>query len=106
MAAQKKAKYVAAPGPDVDLEREDVRDSRGRRITDDYVRRAVDDAHRRLGRGRPSLTGQRSRSPQVTFRLPPELRARAETLAATEGKRVSDVARDALKEYLARRKVS
>jgi hypothetical protein len=106
MTSRKTRKYVAASGPDVDLERDVVRDSRGRRITEEYAQRAVEETHRQLGRGRPSLTGHASRSPQVTFRLPPELKDKAEELAAREGKRVSDVARDALRDYLARRKVS
>lgn len=106
MATKKKVTYKLAPGPDVDPDREVLRDSRGRRITNEYVREAVENARRQLSRGRPSLSGQASRSPQVTFRLPPELRAKAEALAARQGKRVSEVARDALEAYLARRKVS
>lgn len=106
MATKKSRKYVAAPGPDVDLEREDIRDSRGRRITDEYVQRAIEGTHRQLGRGRPSLTGEPARSPQVTFRLAPELRQKAEEFAAREGKRVSDVAREALEDYVSRREVS
>jgi predicted HicB family RNase H-like nuclease len=62
--------------------------------------------HAKTGRGRPSLTGQASRSPQVTFRLPPELRAAAESQAAREGRRVSDLAREALAEYLQRHTAS
>lgn len=106
MATPKRPTYELAPGPDVDLEQEDVRDSRGRRITADYVDEAVADTHRKLGRGRPSLTGEPTRSPQVTFRLPSELRAQAEMLAAREGKRVSEVAREALEDYLTRHRVS
>lgn len=106
MTAKKRRGYELAPGPDIDLEREVVLDREGRRITDDYVERAVDATHKQLGRGRPSLSGQATRSPQVTFRLPPELRAEAERLAEHEGVRVSEVARAALEEYLKRRKVS
>ena len=106
MTAKKRPKYELAPGPDIDLKRDVVRDREGRRITDDYVERVVEATHRQLGRGRPSLTGEATRSPQVTFRLPPELRAEAERQAKREGKRVSEVARAALEEYLKRRKVS
>lgn len=98
--SKKRAKYVLAPGPDVDLARKVVRDRRGRRITQEYVDRAVKDVHEKLGRGRPSLTGRSAKSPQVTFRLPPELRAKAEARAKREGKRVSEVAREALERYL------
>ena len=58
--------------------------------------------HAKTGRGRPSLTGTGTTSPQVTFRLPPELRAQAEAQARKEGTKVSAVARKALEEYLAR----
>lgn len=53
------------------------------------------------GRGRPSLTGERVASPQVTFRLAPELRARADAEAARQGRLLSDLAREALERYLA-----
>lgn len=98
--AHRRTEYGLAPGSDVDLARKVVRDSRGRRITQEYVDRAVRDVHAKMGRGRPSLTGQASRSPQVTFRLPPRLRAKAEARAKREGKRVSEVAREALEKYL------
>lgn len=94
-----KVKYAATPGPDVDLARKVVRDSKGRRITQGYVDRAVTDVHAK-SRGRPSLTGEASPSPQVTFRLTPALRAKAERRAKREGKRVSEVAREALERYL------
>jgi hypothetical protein len=97
-----KPRYTLADQPDVDLRNEDIRDSRGRRITEDYVDAAVADVHQKLGRGRPSLSSAGHRSPQVTFRLPSELRARAEAQAREEGTKVSDVARRALEEYLAR----
>lgn len=102
MAATTKPRYRLAPGPDVDLDREDVRDSRGRRITRDYVDAAVDDVHRKVPPGRPSLDPQGSTSPQVTFRLPAQLREKAEDQARREGTRVSSVARRALEEYLQR----
>jgi hypothetical protein len=55
------------------------------------------------GSRRPGVGGSAGhRSPQVTFRLPSELRARAEAQAREEGTKVSDVARRALEEYLAR----
>ena len=53
----------------------------------------------RPGRGRPSLGGQ-GRSPQVTFRAPPALRAKAEERAARDGMTVSQLAREAFEQYL------
>ena len=99
-----KPRDTLADQPAVDLEHEDVRDSRGRRIAQDYVDAAVADVHEKLGGGRPSLSAAGHRSPQVTFRLPSELRDRAEAQARQEGTKVSDVARRALEEYLARRR--
>lgn len=93
-------KYTHEPGPDIDLETEDVRDSQGRRITQAYVEGAVADAHRQV-RGRPSLTAPGRRSPQIAFRVPAELQADAERLAAQRGTTVSQLAREALETYLA-----
>ncbi len=86
---------------DVDLATEDVRDRHGRRITEEYAERAAAQALTAVGRGRPSLTGAKRSSPQVTFRVTPELRAKAAAEAEKQGRRISDVARDALQRYLA-----
>jgi hypothetical protein len=51
--------------------------------------------------GRPSLSGGGS-TPQVAFRLPANVRERAESVAAEEGRTVSAIARTALEEYLER----
>lgn len=87
--------------PDVDLRTDDVRDSQGRRITEEYAHRAAADALASAGPGRPSLTGAKASSPQVTFRVTPQLRERADAAAAKQGRRVSDLAREALERYLA-----
>lgn len=87
--------------PEVDLQRDDVRDSQGRRITEEYARAATDQAVASVGPGRPSLTGAKATSPQVTFRVTPELRAKAAAEAERQGRRISDVAREALERYLA-----
>lgn len=86
-------------GEAADLDAEDIRDSRGRRVTEAYVRAAVAEAQEHVGRGRPSLSGS-SASPQVTFRLSAQLRERMERRAASEGKRVSEIAREALERYV------
>lgn len=88
-------------GPDVDLDSEDVRDSKGRRITQDYARRAAQYDPASVRRGRRSLTGGRLHSPRVSFRVPADLREAAEKAARREGKTVSELARDALQKYLA-----
>jgi predicted DNA-binding protein len=108
--------YIVGPDTkvsDIDLDREEFH-YRGKRLTEaeaerlaekalDNIRHGQPSLERvRAGRGRPSLSGKPQRSPQVAFRLPPELRAEAEAQAAREGKRVSELARRALEEYLAR----
>jgi len=77
------------------------RPATARRFTEESAERAAADAVASVGRGRPSLTGAKEPSPQVTFRVTPELRAKANAEAARQGKRVSDVAREALERYLA-----
>lgn len=85
-------------GPDVDLEREDVRLADGTRLTPQLAETIVEEVRR--GGGRPSLSGEPARSPQIAFRAPPELRERAERAAADEGKTVSQLAREALEARL------
>jgi predicted HicB family RNase H-like nuclease len=76
-------------------------------LTSEEVERLADEAEagyelataRRAGR--PSLTGRPDHSPHVSFRAPPELRAKAEQRAAREGKTVSQLAREAFEKYLA-----
>jgi len=83
--------------PDVDLDNEDVRDSRGNRIDDAYADDVVERVHRQLGR--PSL-GESGRSPRVSFRLPDELLAKARRRAQADGTTVSTLARKAFEEFL------
>lgn len=92
-------KYTHEPGPDIDLEAEDVRDSKAHRITQEYVDGTVTDAHRQI-RSRPSLTGPDKRSPQIAFRVPANLQATAEQLAERRGETVSQLAREALEDYV------
>jgi predicted HicB family RNase H-like nuclease len=85
-------------GTDVDLEREDVRLADGTRLTRARAEAIVRQA--RHAGGRPSLSGSPSRSPQIAFRVPAEVRDRAVQQAADEGKTVSQLAREALEERL------
>ena len=86
---------------------ETLHDSKGNPITQEYLDEVTGEAETgyNLGeltptRGRPSLTG-RGESPQVRFRVPTDLRARAAERAKAEGKTVSQLAREALEHYLA-----
>ncbi len=87
-------------GADVDLEMEDVRLADGTRLTDEVAAQIAEDTLRSVGR--PSLSGARRRSPQIAFRVPPAVRDQAAEVAAREGKTVSELAREALEQRLAR----
>jgi hypothetical protein len=86
-------------GPDVDLDKEDVRLADGTRLTTEAAAGIVEDARRAAGR--PSLTGPGKHSPQVSARVPAELRDAAERQARREGKSVSQLIRELLERYLA-----
>ena len=51
-------------------------------------------------RGRPSLTGKAAASPHVGFRVSPELREQADALARRRGISLSQLAREALEQYV------
>lgn len=85
-------------GPDVDLDREDIRLAHGTRLTNALADEVVDHVRRTIGR--PSLSGKAAQSPQIAFRVPPSVRERA-AVAALEGKTVSQLAREALEARLA-----
>jgi hypothetical protein len=76
-------------GPDVDLERDDIRLADGTRLTP-----ASPQASPRTCAGRPSLTRPGRHSPQVSARVPAELRDAAEQQASREGKSVSQLIRE------------
>ncbi|WP_283134054.1 hypothetical protein [Rhizohabitans arisaemae] len=96
--------------PDSEIDTEELHDTKGAPITDEYVDQAIADVHRAIdegrvsvptGRsGRPSLTGEGSHSPRVSFRVPEELRERAKSRAEQEGKTVSALAREAFEWFL------
>jgi predicted HicB family RNase H-like nuclease len=79
---------------DVDLDREDIRLPDGARLTQEVADAIVEEVRRKAGR--PSLTGQAAISPRVSFRLTPDIRDRAATIAEREGKTISQLAREAL----------
>lgn len=92
-------KYVAAP--DIDLDREVVRDRKGRRITERRVGEIAADTLEKAGVGRPSLTAPGTRSPEVKARVPEELRARLHEAASRQHTSSSELIRKALEQYLA-----
>lgn len=94
--------HIAADTPigaDVDLDREDIRLADGTRLTEQAAGQLVDQARRAAGR--PSLSGRATASPQIAFRVAPDVRQRAAELAAQEGKTLSQLAREALEDRVA-----
>ncbi len=88
-------------GPDVDLDREDVRLADGRRLTETLAEEIAERALARR-RGRPSVSGGERRTPSLTVRVPQPTRDALERLAKAQGKRLADVSREALDEYVSR----
>jgi len=88
-------------GADVDLDVEEVYLADGRRLTGEVAEELAQRALSRH-RGRPSVTGGSARTPSLTVRVPPEMRTALEELARAQGKRLADVSREALDEYVAR----
>ncbi|MGH3545905.1 MAG: hypothetical protein ACRDPW_08265 [Mycobacteriales bacterium] len=82
----------------------------GAEISDNLAKQLADEAEAgydlrqghvaHIGRGRPSLSGKET-SPQVTIRIPTQLRVKADQRAHHEGRTVSALAREALERYLA-----
>jgi predicted HicB family RNase H-like nuclease len=91
-------------GPDttfeeVDLDKVEVRLPDGRRLTERLAEELAEDKIRRRG-GRPSLSGRAAESPQLGVRLSPDLHRRVRERAAAEGKKPSQIVREALEQYL------
>jgi predicted HicB family RNase H-like nuclease len=86
-------------GPDVDLDRDDVRLADGTRLTEQEAADIVDEVRRRGGR--PSLTGRAAVSPRIAFRVDPRVRDSAAQIADREGKTISQLAREALEARVA-----
>jgi len=86
-------------GPDVNLDKEVVRDSNGRRITE---RRAQEVAERTIAQmvGRPSLTGAGMHSPEVKARVPLQLKKTLQREAKRRGQTCSELVREALEDFL------
>lgn len=87
-------------GPDIDLDEEVVLDSAGERITEKRAEEMAEHALRQVRRGRPSLTGGRRHSPQISFRVPEQTARQAAEVAERQGKTLSQLGREALELYL------
>lgn len=86
---------------DIDLDQEEVYRPDGSRLTEEIAEReareAVAYARRR---GRPSISGGSTHSPRVSTRVSEEMRDRIRRKAAQEGKRESDILREAIEHYV------
>jgi predicted HicB family RNase H-like nuclease len=86
-------------GKDVDLEREVVRDGRGRRITSKRAEKIAQEVIAQVV-GRPSLTGPKRVSPEIKARVPEKLKLALENEAKRQGQTPSALIRQALEEFL------
>ena len=87
----------------VDLKKTVVLDSKGRRITDEYIEESLKKSEKflkQLYAGRPSLTKEGVTSPRVTVRLSQKLHEQAKKKAKKKGISVSVLTRLALEKYL------
>ena len=84
----------------VDLDTEDVRDAKGRRITTDDAEALADEIEAHGVPGRPSLTAPNVQSPRISFRVSATLAERAAAVARRDGKSLSELGREALEQYL------
>ena len=89
--------------PDIDLDAEEVLLPDGRRLTNEVAEGIAERALEQHRRGRPSVTGRAETTPSLTVRVAPGTRAELERIAKAQGRRLADVSRDALEEYVARR---
>lgn len=90
-------------GPDIDLNETPAITPSGQ-ILDEAAAAAL--AERTMQRfyskvGRPSVSSDGARTPSLTVRVPRRTREALEQIARTQGRRLADVSRDALNEYVA-----
>jgi hypothetical protein len=85
-------------GPDVNLDQEDIRLADGTRLTNELAEAINEDVRRTAGR--PSLSGGRKHSPQVSARITPELQAELRNYSKRSGLSPSQVLRRALEELV------
>ena len=86
-------------GKDIDLDKEVIRDSTGKRITSKRAQKIVEEVLAQAV-GRPSLTGPSKVSPEIKARVPEKLKRALQKEAKRQGQTTSAVIRQALEEYL------
>lgn len=87
-------------GPYVDLDESPVTLPSGLILDEAAAQKLARETLRELRRGRPSLHGDAGVSPEVRFRLEPQVKAELDSFARGRGVTPSQVMRDALRQYL------
>ena len=92
-------------GPDIDLDEEEVLLADGSGLSEARAAELAEEAmqhHYYRVRGRPSVSGGPEHTPRMTLRVPEGTRSALEEIAAHQGRRLADVSREALDEYISR----
>ncbi len=87
-------------GPYVNLDENPIVLPSGRVLDEAAARDLAEETLRELRRGRPSLHGDTGASPEVRFRLEPQVKEQLDSYAARRGVTPSQVMREALRMYL------
>lgn len=95
----KKAKVKYTIGRYVDLDKEVVLDTNGRRITEARARQIAKEVHE-FAVGRPSLTSPGVHSPEIKARVPMKLKKSLQREAKRRGQTSSALVRQAIEEFL------
>jgi hypothetical protein len=88
-------------GPDIDLDEEEIYLDDGTRLSEAAAEQLGVELAERARRGRPSISGEK-RTPNLTVRVDPGTRTALEAIAEKQGRRLADVSREALDEYVTR----
>lgn len=95
----KKTKVKYTIGRYVDLDKEVVLDTNGRRITEARARQIAREVHE-LAVGRPSLSSPGVHSPEIKARVPMKLKKSLQREAKRRGQTSSELVRQAIEEFL------
>lgn len=93
---------IGPVGPDIDLDEDEIRLPDGSRLTEEAAEALAERVLEQRRAGRPSLTGGKAHTPPLTVRVRPGVRSALEGIAQKQGRRLADVSREALEEYVAR----
>lgn len=89
-------------GPDIDLDQEEFQLPDGSRLSEAAAEQLAERVLAERRAGRPSISGGRRHTPSLSVRVPSRTRSALEAIADAQGRRLADVSRDALDEYIAR----